>query len=160
MRLAPLALLLALPVTACGGSRTEAAEPAPTERSAQPTTTEPTTTETPESTSGAATSAGPSADLADYASRVMAVVRQHWSIPATLSPSETAILEASIEIQIDESSRIPTGYTVRERSGNAIFDESVERGLRALVDAAEPLPEPPVGLDDRSRIRLRLRGHR
>jgi len=153
MRLAPLALLLALPLIACGGSRTEAVEPAPTGSSAEPAA------ETEESTTSTVAT-GPSADLADYASRVMAVVRQHWSIPATLSPSETAILEASIEIAIDESSRVPTGYAVREPSGNAIFDESVERGLRALVDAGEPLPEPPVGLDDRSRIRLRLRGHR
>lgn len=106
------------------------------------------------------TGQGPAADLQEYAGRVMAQVRRHWQIPATLSPSEAAILEASIEISYDEATRLPTGYRVVEASGNAVFDESIMRGLQALVDAHEPLPEPPVGLDDRDSVRLRLRGRR
>jgi hypothetical protein len=109
-----------------------------------------------------ATSAGSeaSADLQSYATAVLAAVRRHWSIPPTLSPAEAAILESSIEIRIDEATRQPTGFTVRTPSGNAIFDGSVQRALQALVDAGQPMPAPPVGLDDRSSVRLRLRGRR
>ncbi len=159
----PTALSLIVWLAACGGS------PAATNDSASsdPQASERTTTSgaespasDPSATSGtpaADTGQGPSADLPQYAARVMAQVRRHWQIPATLSPSEAANLEASIRISIDETTRLPTAYTIVGASGNAIYDESVMRGLQALVDAGEPLPEPPVGLDDRSSVRLRLR---
>jgi len=159
-------LFLVLSLAACGGS---SAGPTEASSGSDPQASEPAATSGAESTDSAPSSQasavadtgeGPSADLQQYAGRVMAQVRRHWQIPATLSPSEAANLEASIRITIDETSRLPTAYTIVESSGNAIYDESIMRGLQALVDAGEPLPEPPVGLDDRSSVRLRLRARR
>jgi hypothetical protein len=101
-----------------------------------------------------------SANLQAYASQVLAAVRRHWTIPATLTPAETAMLETSVEIRIDDATHLATGYVVREPSGNATFDASVQRALEALVASGRPLPVPPPGLDDRGSIRLRLRGRR
>jgi hypothetical protein len=101
---------------------------------------------------------GPSTDLADYARRTMVIVRRHWTIPATLGPEQAAGLSSTISITIDETTHRATGYRIVSESGNAIFDESVRRGLQALVDASTLMPEPPVGLDDRASVRLRLTG--
>lgn len=107
---------------------------------------------------GTSPSGGRSADLADYAARTMAIVRRHWTIPAALSPEGASLLSSTISISIDETTRRASGYRIVTESGNAVFDESVRRGLQALVDANELMPEPPVGLDDRASVRLRLTG--
>lgn len=163
-----LALLAAITLLGCGG--TAATEPSPStdtagaETSRAETSVEDTSTET-SSTDASATTAttdasGPSADLADYARATMAIVRRHWTIPATLSPEAASALSSTISISIDETTRRAAGYRIVSESGNAIFDESVRRGLQSLVDANELMPEPPVGLDDRASVRLRLTGHR
>lgn len=163
MRRVGIGLALALTLPACGGGAAREETTTTAEGSAGAEATAETPAPGVAADEGArATSAGSeaSADLQSYATAVLAAVRRHWSIPATLSPAESAMLESSIEIRIDEATRRPTGFSVREPSGNAIFDESVQRGLQALVDAGEPMPAPPVGLDDRSSVRLRLRGRR
>lgn len=165
-----LLVLAALTLLGCG-SGSAATEPA-TSADSQTSGTESSSTDTSStetsSTNASATAdasaspdaSGPSADLADYARRTMVIVRRHWTIPSTLSPEAASALSSTISISIDETTRRATGYRVVSESGNAIFDESVRRGLQALVDANELMPEPPVGLDDRASVRLRLTGHR
>lgn len=175
-----LALLAAITLLGCGGgtTATEPASGADTQTSGTQTSgtessgTESSSTDTSStdtsSTDASATvdaspspdASGPSADLADYARRTMLIVRRHWTIPATLSPEAAAALSSTISISIDETTHRASGYRIVSESGNAIFDESVRRGLQALVDANELMPEPPVGLDDRASVRLRLTGHR
>jgi hypothetical protein len=167
-----IVLVLALGLVACGGSSSSG--PARTEpASAEPTPSASDTSDTSDAsdtshTSGAEASStsasagaasGPSADLADYARRTMAIVRRHWSVPAALGAPDTVVLESSNEIEIDPSTRLATGFHVLRESGNADFDASIRRGLVALIDAHETMPEPPAGLDERSSVRLRLRSH-
>jgi hypothetical protein len=152
-------IALGLALAACGGSQRESAS---TSGTSETTTLESTGDATsggePRATATDVPADGPSVDLADYARRTMAIVRRHWTIPATLGPDEAAGLSSTISITIDETSRRATGYRIVSESGNTIFDESVRRGLQALVDANELMPEPPVGLDDRTSVRLRLTG--
>lgn len=101
------------------------------------------------------TEAGPSADLADYTRRTMAIVRRHWTVPP-IDPEQARTLSVGIAIDIDEASRRATGFHIVSESGHEALDTSVRRALAALVDASTIMPEPPVGLDDRSRVRLRL----
>ncbi len=177
-----LSIAIVLSLAACGGSTqraetTTASSETTTLESSVDTTSdgEPRATSEPSdshaagrvgtrasaTTSDAAADAageGPSADLEDYARRTMVIVRRHWTIPATLGPGEAAGLSSSISILIDETTHLATGYRILTQSGNAIFDESVHRGLQALVDANTRMPEPPAGLDDRASVRLRLTG--
>ncbi len=175
-----LALLAAITLLGCGGgttatepttsadTQTSGTESSSTDTSSTDTSstdtssTETSSTETSstETSSTGADASGPSADLADYARRTMVIVRRHWTIPATLSPEAAVALSSTISISIDETTHRATGYRIVSESGNAIFDESVRRGLQALVDANELMPEPPVGLDDRASVRLRLTGRR
>ena len=168
-----LALLAALTLLGCGGSTSTAEPSTGTETSGGQTSGTDSSSDDTSSTETSSTDArptadasattdasGPSADLADYARRTMAIVRRHWTIPAALAAPETMRLEASIEITIDETTRRATGYRILRVSGNADLDASVMRGLQALVDANETMPEPPVGLDDRASVRLRLTNHR
>ncbi len=149
-----LALVLAV-VAGCGGAAAGGgASSAPSSTGAEASSTTPSTTP-----ATLTSDEGPSTDLADYARRTMAIVRRHWSVPAALGAPDTVVLESSIEIVIDPSSRLATGFRVLHESGNADFDASIRRGLVALVDAHETMPEPPLGLDDRSSVRLRLRSH-
>jgi outer membrane biosynthesis protein TonB len=156
-----MSLGLACALAACGASSREPTTPEPAAEtsttSVASTAAEPDASEGERSTSQGSTA---SADLQVYASGVLAAVRRHWSIPATLTPAEAAMLETSVEIRIDDATHLATGFVVREPSGNAIFDESVQSALEALVASREPLPAPPLGLDDRGSIRLRLRGRR
>ena len=164
-----MACSLAL-LPACGGRQAsseprailapeQAAAPTPS-TSAEPAAA-PASGSTSEGAGGAGgAGGGEAASLQEYAALVSGAVRRHWTIPATIAPSEAATLEASIEITFDEASRVPTGHRVLASSGNAVFDASVERGLAELVAAGEPLPNPPAGLDERGRVRLRLRGRR
>lgn len=136
-----------------------ARRPASTAR--EPAAAEQTSVAAPETDARATTDgSAASADLVAYASGVLAAVRRHWTIPATLTPAEIAMLETSVEIRIDDATHLAIGFVVRQPSGNATFDESVQRALEALVASREPLPAPPHGLDDRGSIRLRLRGRR
>ncbi|MBX7191395.1 MAG: TonB C-terminal domain-containing protein [Sandaracinaceae bacterium] len=164
-----LVLVLALGLVACGGpsssgpARTEpaSAEPTPSasDTSDASDTSHTSGAEASSTSASAGAASGPSADLADYARRTMAIVRRHWSVPAALGAPDTVVLESSIEIEIDPSTRLATGFHVLRESGNADFDASIRRGLVALIDAHETMPEPPAGLDDRSSVRLRLRSH-
>ena len=155
---------LCVVLAACGGSQRESAASSTSETTTGSSSSgEPRATSEPSEDAASATTAeapadGPSADLADYARRTMVIVRRHWMIPATLGPQEASGLSSTISILIDETTRRATGYRVVSESGNTIFDESVRRGLQALVDANELMPEPPVGLDDRASVRLRLTG--
>lgn len=163
---------LCVALAACGGSQRESTATSASETTTRESTGsssggEPRATSEPSEDAAAgrasattpeAPADGPSADLVEYARRTMVIVRRHWMIPATLGPQEAAGLSSTISILIDETTRRVTGYRVVSESGNTIFDESVRRGLQALVDANELMPEPPVGLDDRASVRLRLTG--
>lgn len=144
---------MSLMLAGCGGARTESSTTTP-----EPETvaTEPTETSTADEPASETTS---SDALARYGDDVMAMISRHWTVPAAIPPSEVSSLEARIEVTVDDS-QFPTAYRIVESSGNALFDASVEEALQALAAAAERLPDPPAGLDDRGHVRLRLRGRR
>jgi outer membrane biosynthesis protein TonB len=154
-----MALSIAVTLAACGGAQAQGSTTAPTateadaETGATTETSGTTTAEAPEPESA------PSDALARYGSDVMEMIRRHWAVPASIPASQVESLQARVEITVDES-QFPTTYRIVEGSGNTLFDESVERALRDLVTAAERLPDPPAGLDDRGHVRLRLQGHR
>jgi len=86
-----------------------------------------------------------------YQAKVTAALRQNYRLPETLSDRERISLTATLILRVDPDGRI-TGHEFEQRSGNASFDEALERAIRDTR-----LPPPPA--DQRDAIRRGVRVH-
>jgi TonB family protein len=85
-----------------------------------------------------------------YYTSIFNAIRQHWAIPDFL---KTQQLEAVLVVVIRRDGKIES-MQFEKRSGQPLFDESVERAVRK----ADPLPPfPEVYAPPKEEIALRFR---
>ncbi len=80
-----------------------------------------------------------------YLALVQQALHSNYRVPATVSEIDLKRLEAVVSLTIQPDGRI-SGWRFEKRSGNAAFDESVERVLRQTR-----LPPPPPEMRQRYR---------
>ncbi len=96
----------------------------------------------------------------EYLGRLMRIFRRGWTLPATISDAEREELRAVATVDVSETMQILRARIVNS-SGNQIFDQSILSRIEAIRAQGDPLPEPPLEVEDRYRgaaIRLRFSG--
>lgn len=68
---------------------------------------------------------------------VKAAITERWSVPTVLTAAELARLKAVVCLKIDEDGRLAS-FELRERSGNPLFDGSLD----ATLGSIKTLPRP------------------
>ena len=77
-----------------------------------------------------------------YRGRLYAFFRRGWTIPTTLSRDEASSMTAIVNVEIGEQLEI-AGFSIRQGSGNALFDQSVTDQITRLQQSGERIPPPP-----------------
>ena len=80
-----------------------------------------------------------------YLALVTQALKANYRLPTTLSERDRSYLKATIVLSIEPDGRI-SGFRFEQRSGNASFDEALERSIRQTR-----LPPPPPDMRDRYR---------
>lgn len=75
-----------------------------------------------------------------YLALVTRELQAHYRVPSTISERERLFLKGTIVLFVEPDGRI-RGWRFEARSGNAAFDEALERTLRQTR-----LPAPPAGM--------------
>jgi len=73
-----------------------------------------------------------------YQALVVRALRQNYRLPSTLSDKERLFLTGTLVLHVDGDGRI-ISHEFEQRSGNAAFDEALERAVRDTR-----LPPPPA----------------
>jgi colicin import membrane protein/protein TonB len=73
----------------------------------------------------------------EYLAQVRQLLRQNYRLPTTISERERQFLTGTVVLYIEADGRISRSE-VTKRSGNAAFDEALERAVREVR-----LPPPP-----------------
>ena len=89
---------------------------------------------------GAVAAAGAKGRVQGYLARVNQVVRRNYSVPGAYD-FQSKNLQVLVDITLAESGQL-TDLTIRESSGNSVFDDVTVQAVRASV----PLPKPPTEL--------------
>ncbi len=95
-----------------------------------------------------------------YVGQLAAFFKRGWTIPTTLGDTSVLVVLAEVEITVD----LHVGdFRLVQRSGVAMFDQSVEDRFEQLRTLGTTLPEPPADVADRflgKTIPVRFEGKR
>ena len=97
----------------------------------------------------------------EYLGQLYRIIRRGWTLPTTISDAERKDLKATVLIDISQTMVIQNVRVVGSGSGNALFDQSILDRVEALKRAGDPLPDPPIEVEDSYRgaaIRVIFRG--
>lgn len=94
--------------------------------------------------------------LATYGVRVMHDVKRRWSVPTVIPAEEAKVLSAMVFVKLSADGHV-VHYALRKRSGNAHFDMSVERAVKAFQPGGARLTMPT---DPRLKAEVLRRGLR
>ncbi|MCA9545626.1 MAG: TonB C-terminal domain-containing protein [Myxococcales bacterium] len=104
------------------------------------------------------TSTDPNALLAKsaYVSLVSTVLQRQFEVPAVVSASERARLEAHVHLRIDAQGKLKGEPKLVKRSGNKFFDDAALRtAMRFGAGSELRIPLPPAGDKDLRRLVLK-----
>lgn len=80
-----------------------------------------------------------------YLALATQALKASYRLPSTLSEKDRMLLKATVVLSVEPDGRI-SGFRFEQRSGNASFDEALERAIRQTR-----LPPPPAEMRERYR---------
>ena len=92
----------------------------------------------PNGTPGVLSSQGVAALGSVYAGQLRLVFQENWQVPGVIPKEELKRLACKVQLRIDPSGRI-LSFEIKERSGNGLFDSSVQRAVK--LTPRVPLPD-------------------
>jgi len=82
---------------------------------------------------------------ATYGHRIRSIITERWVVPTLLSEAELKKLRAKVLLRFDIDMSIAKMEFV-ERSGNRLFDDSIQNAIDRVRQEVKTLPPPPEAI--------------